>query len=65
MYWAYCQEIQNPVFCVQVELKSILKVFVITFLIKEPPCLAHTHILKYILLPQISGDFVQLNKYKD
>lgn len=35
MYWAYCQEIQNPVFCVQVELKSILKVFVITFLIKE------------------------------
>ena len=38
---------------------------VITFQIKEPPCLAHTHILKYILLPQNSCNLVQLNKYKD
>lgn len=42
MYLIYYQEIQNPDYCVQVELKCTLKMFVKRFLLKEPPCLAHT-----------------------
>lgn len=63
VYKAYWQELQNPVYCVQVVLKYIWKVFVIRCLIKETSCLALTWHCQIHSPPR--NLLVRLNKYKD